>query len=295
MPTQSELEIVRNAVALLRSLGGKPTIRAIDAVIKVADGKRGMRWQTIAVALKNVAGQQVGQQPGTDGQQNDEEPATAGQHTETATRERADLSRVVIDSAQGLDSNPPPPSPSQAETADSTPALFAVPEPATKPPKPARIISAYAGTTLEDFGNLAPLVTAVLAVDGHGTETKAFAKSLETLAMWRALYGDAALAYGLGEAASRHKGHRYVGPCAKGYDPDEHRAPMRVVPGAAQPERDEAEVPTRLELVALGVAQPIGPDDIEPWMRIPTSPLYRPWSADLERSWRASHPIAAQA
>ena len=143
-----------------------------------------------------------------------------------------------------------PPSP-QSEIA---PALFPEASPPSQPVKPKkgpRLISAYAGTTLESFGDLEPLVREVLAADGFGTETKAFRTALETLAMWRATYGEAAFGRGLEVAADKRLGHRYVGGVAKRFDP-ERDEPQRFDRGGYEPNESES-LPTTADLIAAGV------------------------------------------
>ena len=125
------------------------------------------------------------------------------------------------------------------------------PKPRANPAKPTRLISAYAGTTLESFGPLAPLVREVLAVDGHGIGTKAFARALETLAMWRSTLGDAALGYGLTQAAERRKGHRYAGGVARNYDPVVNDGRRIDEPNASDL------LPTMTELIAAGKLEPV--------------------------------------
>ena len=123
-----------------------------------------------------------------------------------------------------------------------------VPKPAK--PKNPRIISAYAGTTVESFGDEAPLVREILACDGFGIGTKAFSRALETLAMWRTVYGEAAFLHGLRVTADKRIGHRYVGGVAKRYDPEQDRPPERFADRYEPNESDR--LPTLAELLAAG-------------------------------------------
>lgn len=117
--------------------------------------------------------------------------------------------------------------------------------------KPARFLSAYAGTKVDDFGDLNALVQEVLAADGFKTGTKGLAKALESLAMWRAIYGLDAFRRGLEVAADKRYGHRYVGGVAKNYDPDRDRA--RDYSGREYEPNESDLLPTITELVAEGV------------------------------------------
>ena len=135
----------------------------------------------------------------------------SGTTQEPLTGERADHNGIYIDSLRDQNNKTTPPPPPVS--------------------KPVRLISAYAGTTVESFGEYAPLVVEILAEDGFGTSTKAFSKALETLAMWRAIYGEAAFIHGLQVSADKRKGHRYVGGVAKRYDPETDREPLRSIDG----------------------------------------------------------------
>jgi hypothetical protein len=119
-------------------------------------------------------------------------------------------------------------------------------------PTPVRVISAYAGTTIESFGDHADLVREILACDGFGIETKAFRTALESLAMWRATYGEAAFVHGLRVTADKRFGHRYVGGVAKRYDPD--RDEQRFTPRYEEPNASDL-LPTLTELYESGVVE----------------------------------------
>lgn len=101
----TDREIIERAVALLQALGKKPSIRVVDAVIKCAHGKRGLRWATIAEVLKVLPGNTSGNSTTTLEQQNDEEQATVGQQSGTPTRGRADHNGISIVS-RNLDVSP---------------------------------------------------------------------------------------------------------------------------------------------------------------------------------------------
>jgi hypothetical protein len=141
-----------------------------------------------------------------------------------------------------------------------------------KPVKPVKFLSAYAGTTLADFGEHEPLVREVLACDSFGVESKAFAKALEALAMWRALHGETAFAHGLSVAAGKRCGHRYVGGVVRSF------APAREATVDVADHQPENPIPTRVELVAAGVLPPV---EIPPWERPPNHPKFAPRPASV--------------
>jgi hypothetical protein len=140
------------------------------------------------------------------------------------------------------------------------------PKPAKKAAsKPVRIASAYAGTTLESFGDHEPLVREVLAADGFAVTTKAFEGALRSLAMWRATYGEAAFARGLAVAADKSFGHRYVGGVAKRFDPDRDQGQQRGFERREEPDEPNSStlLPTTTDLIAAGKLQPISAADVD--------------------------------
>lgn len=102
--TIAERDAVHAAAALVTALGRTPSIRVIAAVIKAADGKRAVRWTTIAEALKccpATVSATERQQPGNSFEHDGQQP---GNGRATATRTRADLKGVskTLPYGQGL-------------------------------------------------------------------------------------------------------------------------------------------------------------------------------------------------
>ena len=238
----------QEAVALFRFLEGrgfKPSVRSIGRALR--DQKVPFRETSLRAWLEPFIKSRDASRPQVDAtgtQKTSTADAIGTQADATGTRLRArnkvSLSSkpILVDGVDlplGLDAEP-------------------APDPAKKA-KPARIISAYAGTTLESFGDDEPLVREVLACDGFGTGTKAFAKALESLAMWRAVYGEAALRHGLRIAAGKRFGHSYVGGVAKRYDPDQE---PRRFEGRLEDQPNASDLlPTLTELIQAGKAEGI--------------------------------------
>jgi hypothetical protein len=254
------VEEARALRAFLESRGFNPSGRAVIATLR----SFGLKFRDADV--RDAAGVLAGRKIPSRG-------THSAQTRDASTRERADHKGVVIDSLRDHDSKstPPPPSQQKPDIAPAAPALFVVEtETVTvtvKKPKPTRVISAYAGTTIESFGELAPLVTEILACDGFATTTKAFARALETLAMWRATYGEAAFVHGLQVTVDKRFGHRYVGGVARNYDPERERPRLRAFDGS-QNESDK--LPTRIELeesgaIAAEPERPLARWETPPW------------------------------
>lgn len=257
-PTAIEVGLVAHAAGMLELVGLKPSIRQIDAIIKATYGKHGMRWATISAALKLLPGNTAGNTPATLGQQFDEEPATAEITPPTRVAAApADHSRVVYDSAQGLDTNPYPPSPSQPEPIaavappDAPVPLFAVPD---LPAKPAKLTVA-AQDPNTDFGAFEPDVVAMVVVEQarHPRKKPAEAVIRQRLALLWRKNGDAAFGRGLEVGVSSGYGVNYGRAVMERYDPEtEGRRFERPEPVDAS-----SALPTLTELIAAGKVKPV--------------------------------------
>lgn len=260
--TDSERVILGHAIGLFEALGKKPSVRSVAAVIEAAHGKRAMRWQTIAEALKVLPGNTSGNTPATVGQQFYEERATPRQQSESATHERADLSRVVYDSAQGEDTNPLPPTPLPAKTTVAEPpALFAVSD---VPAKPAKLTVA-AQDPDTDFGPFEADVVAMIAVEKSRhprTKIEPAVVRQRLALLWRK-HGDAAFARGLEVGVSSGNGVNYGRAVMERYDPERDRAPLRSVDGGRN---DDDGMPLGCE---VETADDYKPGPAMPWDRRP--------------------------
>lgn len=163
----------------------------------------------------------------------------------------ADLSRVVYDSAQVLDTNPLPPSPSPPEPVDLAPALFAVSDLPAKPTL--RSVAEQDPNT--DFGEFEADVVAMIAVEKSKhprTKIEPAVVRQRLALLWRK-HGDDAFARGLEVGVASGNGVNYGRAVMERFDPDAEGQRF---------DRDQASspsdaLPTLTEQIAAGKIQPI--------------------------------------